>query len=159
MISADEIFFLLTELIPFYTFDANPRGRKWWQISGWLALPCLLLACAACSWGCCRVALGPLLCIGRHWRKAPHWLSTFCLKKKKGSSILLLKCFQIFYIAFPFLSFQPPPFFFPLLWSWRPPCKSTWHHERELNVLERPLLFWWELLCNCKVPIKAQVVS
>lgn len=44
---------------------------------------------------------------------APHWLSIFCLKKKKRKAFSFLKCFQIFYISFPFLSFQPPPFFFP----------------------------------------------
>lgn len=40
---------------------------------------------------------------------AAHWLSIFLFLKK----IPFLKCFQIFYISFPFLSFQPPPFSSP----------------------------------------------
>lgn len=123
------------------------------------ALFCFLLPCmdgSAAVWHS-----GHFFYIRRHLRMAPHWLSIFCLKKKKkkSSTILLFKVLPNLLHLFSFSLFSTPTFFFPPLWSWRPPCKPTWHHERELNVLERPLLFWWELLCNCKVPIKAQVVS
>lgn len=153
MISADETFFL-AKVIIFYICDILKchHIRKWWQQPEWPAP-----SASGCPDGSAAVWHWDHLSlfIRRQLRMAAHWLSIFLFKKK----IPFLKCFQIFYISFPFLSFQPPPFSSPPLWSWRPPCKSTWHHERELNVLERPLLFWWELLCNCKVPIKAQVVS
>lgn len=63
------------------------------------------------GWVCCSVALGSSLVIYQEAVENGCTLAQhFPLKKKK---IPFLKCFQIFYISFPFLSFQPPPFSSP----------------------------------------------